>query len=80
MVDIINNPAFGMYVAAGVALVVMTGFLIYLWSLDRQVRDIRQKLEQQESGQVMEPRQQLNREPLRPQPLQKELSDGIDRR
>jgi hypothetical protein len=80
MVDIINNPAFGMYVAAAVALVVMTGFFIYLWSLDRQVRDLRQKLEQPQSSEVTAAMRQSNREPLRPQPIEKELSDGIDRR
>ncbi len=80
MIDVINDPALGMYVAAAVALIVMSGFFVYLWSLDRRVRELRQKLEQLQTDEAVRTTQQHIREPLRPQPIEKELSDGIDHR
>ena len=77
MPDIVNNPTLGMYVAAAVALVVMIGFFIYLWSIDRRVRDldhtVRQQMRDVAAGEV-------SREPLRPKSIEKELHDGVDRR
>ncbi len=80
MPDVINNPTLGMYVAAAVALVVMLGFFVYLWSLDRRVRELQRKLEQSQPEDMLEETRQDKREPLRPQPIQKELSDGFDHR
>lgn len=80
MPDLINNPALGMYVAAAVALVIMLGFFIYLWSLDRRVRELQQKLEQPQPEETLQETRQDQREPLRPQPIKKELSDGFDHR
>ena len=77
MPDIVNNPMLGMYVAAAVALVVMIGFFIYLWSIDRRVRDldrnVRQQMRDVAAGEAA-------REPLRPKLIEKELHDGVDRR
>jgi hypothetical protein len=82
MPGIINNPELAMYVAAAVALVVMVGFFVYLWRLDSSVRELQRTLELQ-SGDV---RQSTGRvvkmgegEPLRPQRIEKELSDGLNR-
>ncbi len=80
MPDVINNPALGMYVAAAVALVVMLGFFVYLWSLDRQVRELKQQLEQLQAEDTVWEVHQDKREPLRPQPIERELSDGFDHR
>lgn len=44
MPAIIDNPALAMYVAAAVALVVLLGFFWYLWSIDRNVAEIRRRL------------------------------------
>jgi len=43
---VLDNPALAMYVAAAVALVVLAGFFWYLWSLDRSVAELRQKLDE----------------------------------
>jgi hypothetical protein len=80
MPDVINNPILSMYVAAAVALVVMLGFFVYLWSLDQRVRELQQKLEQPQLEDTFKEARQEKREPLRPQPIEKELSDGFDRR
>ena len=44
MPDVLNNPALAMYVAAAVALVVVAGFFWYVWSIDRGVAELRQRL------------------------------------
>lgn len=77
MPDIVNNAALGMYVAAAVALVVMAGFFIYLWRIDRSVRELDRTLHQEmrEEHSVDAPRQVL-----RPTPIIKESHDGVDRR
>jgi hypothetical protein len=82
MPGIINDPGLAMYVAAAVALVVMIGFFSYLWRLDRGVRALQDMLDQQSNDM----RQPLGRvvkvgenEPLRPQRIEKELSDGLNR-
>jgi hypothetical protein len=82
MPGIINNPELAMYVAAAVALVVMIGFFLYLWRLDRGVRELQRTLDRQ-SDDVREPIGRVVRigenEPLRPQRIEKELSDGLNR-
>jgi CcmD family protein len=78
MPDVINNAALSMYVAAAVALVVMIGFFVYLWSLDRRVRELDREVRQQETRDIR-PADAV-REPLRPKPIEKERSDGLDRR
>ncbi len=80
MPDVINNPALGMYVAAAVALVVMLGFFVYLWSLDRQVRELRRQLDWTRPETSSQTLRQERHEPLRPTRIEKELSDGFDRR
>jgi hypothetical protein len=78
MPGITNDPTLGMYAAAAVALVVMIGFFIYLWSLDRRVRELDRSLRQQDARDVRPA--DAAREPLRPKPIEKELNDGVDRR
>jgi|GEM_PF-3496339 len=78
MPDIINNPAVALYIATAVALVVMIGFFVYLWGMDRRVKELRRMLEAQR-----EPRRDISEiqsEPRRPQRIEKELSNGFDRR
>jgi hypothetical protein len=83
MPGIINNPAVAMYVAAAVALVVMIGFFIYLWRMDRHVRDLQRRLDARSdlttSATAGRPREAVA-EPLKPQRIEKELSNGLDRR
>ncbi len=44
MPAVLDNPALAMYVAAAVALVVLLGFFWYLWSIDRNVAELRRRL------------------------------------
>ena len=83
MPGIINNPAIAMYVAAAVALVVMIGFFLYLWRMDRSVRELRRALDIEQHTDARGAAQtasNVEREPLRPQRIEKELSDGLNRR
>lgn len=83
MVDVINNPAIALYVATGVALVVMLGFFIYLWRMDRRVRELQQALDREIRAEARPDATGTARivdsEPLRPQRIEKELSNGLDR-
>lgn len=76
MPGIINDPATAMYVAAAVALVVMSGVFVYLWRMDRQVRALQRRLDAEPET----PRVPAMTEPLRPQRIEKELNDGLNRR
>lgn len=82
MPGVINDPAVAMYVATAVALVVMIGFLIYLWRMDRQVRELRRIVEGQSARPVSASQSARDSavEPLKPQRIDKELSNGLDRR
>jgi len=80
MVDIINNPAVALYVAAGVALVVMAGFFVYLWSVDRRLRELQRALDREAELPAREAAGHRpgsaeapfgRPEPLRPQPIEK---------
>ena len=80
MPGVINDPAIAMYVAAAVALVVMIGFFLYLWRMDGQVRELRRRLDAQHSAAQGDAGQTaVTSEPLRPQRIEKELSDGLNR-
>lgn len=81
MPDVINNPALAMYVAAAVALVVMIGFFLYLWRMDARVRELQRALESRERAAASAPPTERvrNVEPVRPQRIEKELSDGLNR-
>jgi len=46
MPAVLDNPALAMYVAAAVALIVMLGFFWYLWSIDRNVAELRRRLDE----------------------------------
>ena len=78
MPGVINDPALAMYVAAAVALVVMAGFFIYLWRMDAQVRELRRRLDAR-AGAPAAGQSGGESEPLRPQRIEKELSDGLNR-
>ncbi len=83
MPGIINNPAIALYVATAVALVVMIGFFVYLWRMDRSVRELRRTIEERQHDQAhgaYTPVGRVESEPLRPQRIEKELSDGLNRR
>ena len=83
MPGIINNPAIAMYVATAVALVVMIGFFLYLWRMDRSVHELRRMLDTEhpaDTRNVANTTVNTEREPLRPQRIEKELSDGLSRR
>lgn len=83
MPDIINNPAIALYVATAVALVVMIGFFIYLWRMDRGVRELQRTIDARQRDQVQSGYSapgRVENEPLRPQRIEKELSDGLNRR
>jgi uncharacterized membrane protein YhiD involved in acid resistance len=77
MQNIVNDYTLGMYAAALVSLVVTLGFLIYLWRIDRRVRELDRTLRQQanEARSV-----DTARIEVRPKPIEKELHDGVDRR
>jgi hypothetical protein len=82
MPGIIDNPAIALYVATGVALVVMIGFFVYLWRLDSNVRSLHRALDRQEQNapaDVLSAAIENRSEPLRPQRIDKELSDGLNR-
>lgn len=82
MPGIINDPAVALYVATAVALVVMIGFFVYLWRMDRNVSELRRMLDGQahESSHIAPRNAAYESEPLRPQRIDKELSDGLNRR
>lgn len=78
MVDVINNPALALYVATAVALVVMIGFFVYLWRMDRRVRELQRALDRRDET-LPAAGAASSGEPLRPQRIEKELSNGLDR-
>ncbi len=61
MTTLTNNPTLGMYVAAAVAVVVVLGLFVYLWSLDRRVGELRRILAERPAPPA------AAAEPLRPQ-------------
>jgi cell division protein FtsL len=79
MPGIVNDPAVALYVVAAVALIVMAGFFVYLWSMDRRMRELQRMLDDPQSERS-QPRSEVESEPLRPQRIEKELSNGLDRR
>jgi CcmD family protein len=44
MPDFLQNEVVGIYVSLAVALTVWIGIFIFLWRLDRQARELRQRL------------------------------------
>lgn len=81
MPDVINNPALAMYVAAAVALVVMIGFFIYLWRMDARVRELQRALESRDRASESSAARNGVAESgaVRPQRIEKELNDGLNR-
>ncbi len=72
--SVIDDPAIAMYVAAGVALVVLGGFFWYLWSIDRGVAALRRQLNERPSHSPQATA------PLRPRPRgAEEHGDGNTR-
>ncbi len=78
MQNIVNDYTLGMYAAAAVSLVVMLAFLVYLWRIDRRVRELDRRVRQQQANEVRPV--EAAHEVLRPKPIEKELQDGLDRR
>jgi CcmD family protein len=56
MPDFLQNEAVGIYVSLAVALVVWIGIFTFLWRLDRQARELRQRLEQAPRAEQPAPR------------------------
>ncbi len=82
MPGIINNPAIALYVATAVALVVMIGFFVYLWRLDRSVRELQRTVDARQADRSLNGSSTVahaESEPLRPQRIEKELTDGLNR-
>lgn len=82
MPGIINDPAIALYVVAAVSLIVMIGFFGYIWAMDRRVRELQRALERWplDAAQPDHSQPRHEAEPLRPQRIEKELSNGLDRR
>lgn len=73
MPGVINDPAIAMYVATAVALVVMIGFLIYLWRMDRHVRELQRLVEGQSARAAgsSQTTREPSVEPLKPQRIER---------
>ena len=56
MPDFLQNQVVGIYVSLAVALVVWIGIFAFLWRLDRQARELRQRLEQTPRAEQPAPR------------------------
>lgn len=56
MPDFLQNEVVGIYVSLAVALVVWIGIFAFLWRLDRQARELRQRLEQAPRAEQPAPR------------------------
>lgn len=48
MPAMLENGTMAMYVAAAVALVVVLAFFVYLWSIDRRIIRLRQRLDERQ--------------------------------
>jgi CcmD family protein len=46
---LLENPEVAMYISLAVALAVWIGIFIYLWRLDALARDLRQKLDREQT-------------------------------
>jgi CcmD family protein len=56
MPDFLQNEVVGIYVSLAVALSVWIGIFAFLWRLDRQARELRQRLEQAPRAEQPAPR------------------------
>jgi CcmD family protein len=56
MPDFLQNEVVGIYVSLAVALAVWIGIFAFLWRLDRQARELRQRLEQTPRAEQPAPR------------------------
>jgi CcmD family protein len=61
MPDFLRDPAFAIYVALAVALVVWIGIFAFLWRLDRQTRALRRQLEDAPPAPAPAPRATIER-------------------
>ena len=56
MPDFLQNEVVGIYVSLAVALAVWLGIFVFLWRLDRQARELRQRLDQTPRAEQPAPR------------------------
>jgi CcmD family protein len=56
MPDFLNDSGVAIYVSLAVALAVWIGIFSFLWRLDRQLRELRRKLEQAPQAEQPAPR------------------------
>lgn len=61
MPDFLNDPAFAIYAALAVALVVWLGIFVFLWRLDRQARELRRMLDEAPRAEQPTPRATIER-------------------
>lgn len=59
MPNFLLDPGFAIYAALAVALVVWIGIFTFLWRLDRQTRELRQRLDQAPRAEAPAPRATL---------------------
>ena len=65
--DLLLEPGLAIYLALAVALVVWIGIFAFLWRLDRQLRDLRQRLEEAPRAEQPAPRATLEPRTSHPQ-------------
>jgi CcmD family protein len=67
MPNFLLDPAFAIYAAMAVALVVWLGIFTFLWRLDRQARELRRKLDAAPRPEVPAPRATVEKRASQPQ-------------
>ena len=68
MPNFLLDPAIAIYAALAVALMVWIGIFAFLWRVDRQVRELRGKLDAPPRPEASAPRATLEKRNARPQP------------
>ena len=61
MPNFLLDPAFAIYAAMAVALVVWLGIFVFLWRLDQQARELRRKLDAPPRPEAPAPRATLEK-------------------
>jgi CcmD family protein len=69
MPDFLQDSGVAIYVALAVALAVWLGIFAFLWRLDRQVRELRRKLEQAPRAEQPAPRATLETRTSHPEAI-----------
>ena len=75
MPNFLLDPAIAIYAALAVALMVWVGIFAFLWRVDRQVREMRSRLDAPPRPEASAPRATLEARNGRPQPFAEEIRD-----